>query len=347
MRMLRMAVVTAATGAAATAAPTAARADIAVAGDRIVVEAGDAQRTRLVVALGRAGAVTFRDAGGRRLAAGAGCASAAAVVACAAPVLTAIEVTLGARADQLFIHAPGARPFPLAISAGTGDGEDTVDVTGAAAVDLHLGPGSDAAAVASVAGPVTVRGGDGDDLLGSAGPAGAILDGGQGADRLLAGPAADVLAGGAGDDVFTPAPRFPRGLANDTVDCGPGADFVHGDRVSGRPVDCPPVPRVAARGRFSRTRVTIRVGFSEASQADLRLVGLVRARGRERTVRLARLRDGVFERGGRRRLRLRLSDRARRLLGDEQDAIRAKLLGVARTPGGDSARVDARITLRR
>jgi Ca2+-binding RTX toxin-like protein len=66
-------------------------------------------------------------------------------------------------------------------------------------------------------GPVTIQGGEGDDLIRGAHGAD-VLDGGPGNDRVEGHHNADVIDGGPGDDDLT------AGDGNDTVTGGPGSD---------------------------------------------------------------------------------------------------------------------------
>lgn len=80
--------------------------------------------------------------------------------------------------------------------------------------------------------PVTMRGGDGEDvLLGGSGPDKLIggsgndrLAGGVGPDLLFGGPGADLLFGGLGDDLLR------GGSGMDMLAAGPGANDVRQDR---------------------------------------------------------------------------------------------------------------------
>ena len=69
--------------------------------------------------------------------------------------------------------------------------------------------------------PVTVRGGNGRDML----------LGGSGDDKLIGGPGPDRLIGGPGDDLLVGGPDSDvliGGSGNDTLLSGPGFDFTRG-----------------------------------------------------------------------------------------------------------------------
>ena len=69
--------------------------------------------------------------------------------------------------------------------------------------------------------PVTVRGGNGRDML----------VGGSGDDKLIGGPGPDRLIGGPGDDLLVGGPDSDvliGGSGNDTLLSGPGFDFTRG-----------------------------------------------------------------------------------------------------------------------
>lgn len=75
-----------------------------------------------------------------------------------------------------------------------------------AGFEVNAGGGDDRVHVAgSVAVPVTMRGGAGDDTL-IGGSAADKLIGGQGDDRLIGGPGDDLLYGGPGNDVLLGGP---------------------------------------------------------------------------------------------------------------------------------------------
>ena len=90
------------------------------------------------------------------------------------------------------------------------------EFSGVTSIMIDAGIGVDEITIdKSVAVPVTVKGGDGDDVIvGGAGPNN--LDGGAGNDRLVGGDADDNLMGGDGDDVLI------GGKGNDTLDGGAG-----------------------------------------------------------------------------------------------------------------------------
>lgn len=92
------------------------------------------------------------------------------------------------------------------------------DAPSIAGFEVNAGGGDDRVhVVGSVAVPVTMRGGAGDDrLIGGAGAD--KLIGGAGNDRLIGGRGDDQLYGGPGDDVLVGGP------GNDLLNGGPGAD---------------------------------------------------------------------------------------------------------------------------
>lgn len=87
-----------------------------------------------------------------------------------------------------------------------------------AGFEVNAGGGDDRVGVAkSVAVPVTMRGGAGDDLL-IGGMAADKLIGGNGDDRLIGWRGGDLLYGGPGDDVLVGGP------GGDVLRGGPGID---------------------------------------------------------------------------------------------------------------------------
>ena len=97
------------------------------------------------------------------------------------------------------------------------------EFSGVTSIMIDAGIGVDEITIdKSVTVPVTVKGGDGDDVIvGGAGPN--TLEGGAGNDRLVGGDANDTLIGGDGDDVLI------GGKGVDTLDGGEGNDQLRGD----------------------------------------------------------------------------------------------------------------------
>jgi Ca2+-binding RTX toxin-like protein len=91
-----------------------------------------------------------------------------------------------------------------------------------AGFEVNAGPRGDSVAVAStVAIPVTMRGGPGDDAL----------SGGGGSDKLIGGAGNDRLSGHAGDDLIFGGPgndTITGGSGNDMLRGGPGKDAIAG-----------------------------------------------------------------------------------------------------------------------
>jgi len=92
------------------------------------------------------------------------------------------------------------------------------DAPSIAGFEVNAGDGDDRVGVArSVAVPVTMRGGGGDDLL-VGGMAADKLIGGNGDDRLIGWRGSDLLYGGPGEDVLVGGP------GGDVLRGGPGMD---------------------------------------------------------------------------------------------------------------------------
>jgi len=91
-----------------------------------------------------------------------------------------------------------------------------------AGFEVNAGPGDDSVAIGStVAIPVTMRGGPGDDTLSGGGGADKLI-GGAGNDRLSGHAGNDLIFGGAGDDTIT------GGSGNDMLRGGSGKDTIRG-----------------------------------------------------------------------------------------------------------------------
>ncbi len=94
------------------------------------------------------------------------------------------------------------------------------------------GAGNDSITIhAGVTVPVTLRGGDGDDIL-IAGGGPATLEGGADNDRLVGGAAADILSGEDGDDDLAGMGGddvLRGGADNDGLEGGEGNDLLYGD----------------------------------------------------------------------------------------------------------------------
>ena len=146
-------------------------------------------------------------------------------------------------------------PGCVAISATKVDCE----LAGVTSASFSLGDGNDQFTVSTLALPVVVGGGPGNDTLGPAAVAPAVLAGDAGDDTINGGDGADRISGGDGDDTIQGQPgddqidggagndnilgdRPVTGLAlpgNDTITGGPGRDILGGqggnDRVDGGP----------------------------------------------------------------------------------------------------------------
>ena len=99
-----------------------------------------------------------------------------------------------------------------------------------AGFEVNAGGGDDRVAVARrVLVPVTMRGGDGGDVL-AGGSGDDKLSGGSGRDRLDGGPGDDLLIGGEGNDILRGGPGHDMlrgGYGKDTLVEGPGKDAIH------------------------------------------------------------------------------------------------------------------------
>jgi Ca2+-binding RTX toxin-like protein len=91
----------------------------------------------------------------------------------------------------------------------SGDGEDVVSVTATVAVPVTLRGGPDADLLLGGSGADKLIGGDGDDHL----------VGGRGMDAMFGGPGLDTLGGGGGDDLLIGGP------GKDLLRGGPGDDL--------------------------------------------------------------------------------------------------------------------------
>jgi Ca2+-binding RTX toxin-like protein len=99
-----------------------------------------------------------------------------------------------------------------------------------AGFEVNAGGGDDRVTVArNVRVPVTMRGGDGSDLL-TGGAGDDKLVGGFGRDRLNGGLGDDLLVGGEGNDLLLGGPGHDMlrgGYGRDTLVEGPGKDAIH------------------------------------------------------------------------------------------------------------------------
>lgn len=99
-----------------------------------------------------------------------------------------------------------------------------------AGFEVNAGGGDDRVTVArQVTVPVTMRGGDGRDVL-TGGAGGDKLVGGDGRDRLGGGLGDDLLIGGEGNDVLIGGPGHDvlrGGYGKDALVEGPGKDSIH------------------------------------------------------------------------------------------------------------------------
>ena len=157
--------------------------------------------------------------------------------------------------------------MPWAIAVTTGAGRDHVEIQGAGAVAVDLGPGSDYLLAGSQLGPLGALGGTGADFLHTTGPAGATLDGGRGADLLTGSLAPDRLTGGDGDDRFSFFGRDPANLRTDVLRCGPGDDTVDTQPVPGADAACPAEIVLPRRARLTDRGIALRVRVAEVVKA--------------------------------------------------------------------------------
>jgi RTX calcium-binding nonapeptide repeat (4 copies) len=99
-----------------------------------------------------------------------------------------------------------------------------------AGFEVNAGGGDDHVIVArQVLVPVTMRGGDGSDVL-TGGSGDDKLVGGSGRDRLVGGAGDDLLVGGEGNDILLGGPGHDMlrgGYGKDTLVEGPGKDAIH------------------------------------------------------------------------------------------------------------------------
>jgi Ca2+-binding RTX toxin-like protein len=99
-----------------------------------------------------------------------------------------------------------------------------------AGFEVNAGGGDDRVSVARrVLAPVTMRGGDGSDVL-AGGSGDDKLIGGFGPDRLDGGAGDDLLVGGEGNDILVGGPgndMLRGGYGKDTLVEGPGKDAIH------------------------------------------------------------------------------------------------------------------------
>jgi Ca2+-binding RTX toxin-like protein len=99
-----------------------------------------------------------------------------------------------------------------------------------AGFEVNAGGGADRVTVARhVLVPVTMRGGDGSDVL-RGGSGDDKLSGGSGRDRLDGGPGDDLLVGGEGSDILLGGSGHDMlrgGYGKDTLVEGPGKDAIH------------------------------------------------------------------------------------------------------------------------
>jgi len=187
----------------------------------------------------------------------------------------------------------------LSVEVRAGDGDDSIDATGAASegVVLRGGPGRDRL-IGDARGGV-LAGDEGLDVL-EGGPGDDVLLGRDGDDRMAGGSGRDVLRGGDGDDVLGgygeetlgsvgPAP-VDRGA--DLLDCGAGKDAVEpadvpslvilgcealyaADDFRALPLRSARVPTLGLRrdllGPPSSVEASVRIRGSERVERSLRL----------------------------------------------------------------------------
>jgi Ca2+-binding RTX toxin-like protein len=153
-------------------------------------------------------------------------------------------VTVGMEPDGWYrVHDPGAaaiaagarceaaaggdvRCFANTVEIRTGDMNDTVSAAPGVAIERISGGAGDDTLELPKDDPVympNILGGDGNDVLRTAGTGGALIEGGAGADDIAGGPGPDVLDGGTGSD------RIAGGAGIDTL--------ANGDRIDGVTVD--------------------------------------------------------------------------------------------------------------
>lgn len=294
-------------------------------------------------------AVFFTSTSGGRVRAVAGCAQGATrrvgvgpdIVSCPVPGLLALRFDLGGGADSLYVGTDLTGPVPWAVAASTGRGPDHVEIQGAGAVAVDLGPGSDYLLAGSLLGPVTALGGGGPDLLHTTGPAGATLEGQGGSDLLTGSLAADRLTGGDGDDRFSFFGRDPANLRTDTLECGPGDDTVDAQPVPLADAACPAEIVLPRRARLRDARIDLRVRVAERVDARFELF----ARPSSGRIDYTRAGGRTLDAGAQ-TVRLRLTDRGARALAD-QDRRRAELHVVLVDASGDRRDLLVPVVLRR
>jgi Ca2+-binding RTX toxin-like protein len=120
------------------------------------------------------------------------------------------------------------------VRADLGDGHDRGSVSGdfPASVRFTLsgGTGNDELAAAYDAGPTTLDGGPGDDVV-HGGPSGDNLAGGDGNDTVEGRDGGDAVSGGGGDDLLSG--DGSKGKWADSIDGGPGTDRIDFDWSDG------------------------------------------------------------------------------------------------------------------
>jgi Ca2+-binding RTX toxin-like protein len=144
-----------------------------------------------------------------------------------------IATTLGDATDTVVVYGTEDNdtisPGQFGLSLNTDGDVDVTFAPGAFPMEIHVGGGNDyvngrgqGGAGLHFLGPLTITGGDGDDVLlrGSSEPD--SITGGPGNDRIDAQDSADVVDGGTGNDVIS------AGGGNDTVTGGSGADSFAG-----------------------------------------------------------------------------------------------------------------------
>jgi hypothetical protein len=160
------------------------------------------------------------------------------VVACPAASVTSVAADLGAGNDVLEVTAVGAAAVPGAypVRAKGGEGNDVIKSAGGE--DLLSGQAGNDIVAGGLGRDRLSGGAGGDGIVGFGGDD--TLRGGPGNDALFGQKGRDVFAGGVGDDVILARD----GLRDRRIDCGPGsAERAVVDLKDPRAKSCPPAKK--------------------------------------------------------------------------------------------------------
>ena len=158
-------------------------------------------------------------------------------------------------ADQITLRTSAVDRNRLEVDLGNdGSADQTLDLTGIDAIDVHARGGDDTVRIDDINGaftttiPTRIDGGNGDDtLIGGSGPE--TFVGGKGNDRVDGNGGADTVFLGKGDDTFVWDP----GDGSDTVEGGTGTDTMIFNGSGGNEV-------MAATSNFGRVSFTRNLG---------------------------------------------------------------------------------------